>query len=75
MTIMVLENLALIGVILLIIGIILILVGSLQGNVKVGVGGFIGPLPFGFANDPRMLQLVIILTIIIAAVFILFLLR
>ena len=76
MLIMPLENLVLVGIILLIIGLIIIIVGSLQsGNAKVGIGGFIGPFPFGFANDQRMLQLVIILTIVIAAIFFLFALR
>ena len=71
-----LENLALIGFIVVIIGIILILIGAIQGgNAKVGIGGFIGPFPFGFANDPRMLQIIIALTLIIAVIFILFAIR
>ena len=75
---MALENLVLIGIIVVIAGTILILIGALstaKGDIKVGVGGFIGTFPFGFANDPRMLQIVIILTIVIAAAFILFALR
>ena len=70
------ENLVIMGLALLLVGALLIVIGIVQnGDVKIGIGGFIGPFPFGFANDPRMLQIVIILTIITAAVFILFALR
>ena len=69
-------NLVTIGFIAVIVGIILIVIGALQGgNVKVGVGGFIGPIPFGWANDPRMLQLVIALSLIALVIFIIFSLK
>jgi len=71
------ENLIIIGLILLFVGIILIIVGSISSakNVKFGFGGFIGPIPFGFANDPRLLWIVIIVTIVLLIVFIFPLLR
>lgn len=66
------ENLITIGLILLFVGIILIIVGSISSakNVKFGFGGFIGPIPFGFANDPRLLWIVIIVTIVLLIIFI-----
>ena len=71
------ENLVLIGFVVIVIGIILILIGSLSGkaDVKVGIGGFIGPLPFGWANDPKILPWIIALTAIIAIVFLIIVLR
>jgi len=63
-------NLAVIGVIVIIIGIILVVLSGLQSkNVKVGFGGFIGPVPFGWANDPQMLKWVIVITAVVAIVF------
>jgi uncharacterized membrane protein len=66
------ENLIIIGLVLLFVGIILIVVGSFSStkNVKFGFGGFIGPIPFGFANDPRLLWIVIIVTIVLLIVFV-----
>jgi len=66
------ENLIVIGIILLFAGIMLIIVGSISSakNVKFGFGGFIGPIPFGFANDPRLLWIVIIVTIVFLIIFI-----
>ena len=69
-------NLVTIGFIAVIVGIILIVLGSLQGgNTKVGIGGFIGPFAFGWANDSRMLQLVIALSLIALVIFIIFSLK
>ena len=73
---MALDNLVVLGFIAVIIGVVLIVVGALQGgNAKVAVGGFIGPIPFGWANDPRMLQLVIALSLVALVVFIIFSLK
>lgn len=64
------ENLVLIGIVLLFIAITLIVIGSLGSkNIKVGIGGFIGPIPFGWANDPKMLPWIILLTAIVAIIF------
>ncbi len=63
----------LIGIILIFMGMILVIISSLlsagKGEVKVAVGGFIGPIPFGWANDPRMLKWIIIISVVIAIVF------
>lgn len=53
------EFLILGGIFFIVIGMFLVIAGSLlsqksDSNVKVGVGGFIGPIPFGFANDRAM---------------------
>jgi uncharacterized membrane protein len=62
------EGLILLGFVLIFIGIFLIIIASLlgteKGETKVAVGGFIGPIPFGFANDKNMLYIAIVLTII-----------
>lgn len=61
----------LLGFGLILAGVIVLLAAALlsaKGEAKVAVGGFIGPLPFGFANDPRLLWLV--LAIAVAMVFI-----
>lgn len=64
------EKIISIGIILLLIGIILIFVGSIfttvkgeKSNVKVAFGGFLGPLPFGFASDKQMFYILIALMI------------
>ena len=63
------------GIILIFVGFIILLIGAILGtkseNVKFGFGGFIGPIPFGFANDPRMLALVLIISIIMFVFFLL----
>ncbi|MFH1439945.1 MAG: hypothetical protein ABIG89_05230 [Candidatus Woesearchaeota archaeon] len=51
-----------IGIFLLFLGIIFIFVGALSNanktDTKVAVGGFIGFIPFGFANDKRLMWIV-----------------
>ncbi len=46
------------GVILILLGFAIVIIGSLmQGtseNTKIAFGGFIGPIPFGWANDKRL---------------------
>ena len=59
------TNFITLGILLVFIGFILLFIGSMgKGDLKVGVGGFIGPIPFGWANDPEMLKWVIALTAI-----------
>lgn len=58
-----------IGILSIFIGIILFFIGALssikegKSNTKVAIGGFIGFIPFGFANEKRMLYLVIGLSV------------
>ena len=69
-------NLALVGVVLIIIGIVFVVLSGINSkNIKVGFGGFVGPFAFGWANDPQMLKWIIVITAVIAAVFILSALR
>ncbi|MBI2971541.1 MAG: DUF131 domain-containing protein [Candidatus Aenigmarchaeota archaeon] len=67
-------NLVTVGVLLMFIGFAAVIAGSMlgKGDAKVAVGGFIGPIPFGWANDPKMLQWIIALALSIAVIFILF---
>lgn len=61
------------GFLLIFIGISIILlsyIGTKNIKVHYGVGGFIGPIPFGFANSKEMLYIVILLTIIIVLMYI-----
>ena len=55
------------GMFFLFLGIILIFLGALsqanKSNAKVAVGGFIGFIPFGFANDKKMMYIMLGLTI------------
>ena len=57
-------KLAEIGIIVVFVGMILIVIGSFlqaktsDSKTKFAVGGLIGPIPFGFANDKRMLWFV-----------------
>lgn len=68
------ENLVLVGFALVFIGILVIVIGSVisgKTETKWGVGGFVGFLPFGFANDPKMLWIVIGISIAVLVIFIL----
>ncbi len=70
-----LRNLIPIGIALIFIGMIAVFVGSTSSikagdkNTKVAVGGFIGFIPFGFANDKSMLYFVIGLSAFILILF------
>jgi uncharacterized membrane protein len=73
------EHLILIGVVVVFVGIALVIIGSLaggegKGGAKIAVGGFIGPIPFGFSNDRQMLYVVITLAIIMLFISLLFML-
>ena len=63
------EQLVAIGFAVVFFGIVLIIIGSLlgagEGKTKIAVGGFIGPIPFGFANDRTLLYAVIAISMIV----------
>ncbi|MBU5678292.1 MAG: DUF131 domain-containing protein [Candidatus Nanoarchaeia archaeon] len=65
------------GVVLIFIGILLILfsliIGETTGRTKFSIGGFIGPLVFGFGNDPKMVRFAVIVSLIMLALFLAFL--
>lgn len=68
------KHLLFIGIILIFIGIGVVfaagVLGASQGSTKVAVGGFIGPIPFGFGNSPQMVRLAILLSLVGLVVFI-----
>ena len=66
------EQLISLGILLIFIGFIIVFFGILSGardsttatsKTKVAVGGFIGPIPFGFGNDKNFVLFVTILSI------------
>ncbi|MBI2583406.1 MAG: hypothetical protein HYW25_01950 [Candidatus Aenigmarchaeota archaeon] len=67
------SELVYVGLFVVVIGIILIIVGGLvnaqESRSEVAVGGFIGTIPFGFATNPAMFLIVLIITVIVAAAF------
>ena len=74
------KQLVPIGILIIFIGIILVFIGALSQikdgkNTKIAVGGFIGFIPFGFANDKRMLYFVIGMTLILFIFYLFFYLR
>jgi uncharacterized protein (TIGR00304 family) len=73
------EQLIPLGFIVIVIGIVIVFIGSVltaskSKNVKVdwGVGGFIGPIPFGFGSNQKIVYLIAIISLIIFVLFILF---
>ncbi|MEM5778713.1 MAG: TIGR00304 family protein [Candidatus Aenigmatarchaeota archaeon] len=61
------ERLFFIGILLILIGSFIVFIASILNskNVKFAFGGFIGFIPFGFANDSQMLFMLIILMLFI----------
>jgi len=72
------NTMILIGIALIFIGFFIILLSSISGKESkswFGIGGFIGPVPFGFANDPKMLKIIIIVTAAFFIIFVLLLMK
>jgi len=69
------EQLISLGVITVFIGVVLIVIGGIlsatKSKDKVGFafGGFIGPIPFGFANREDLLKFVIVIAVAIMVSF------
>jgi uncharacterized membrane protein len=70
------EHLILLGFLVIVIGIVIVFIGSIltaskSKNVKVdwGVGGFIGPIPFGVASREDILKLIMIVSLIFFILF------
>lgn len=69
------ENYSLvsIGIFVILIGFMLVFLGALSSSntkdTKVAVGGFIGFIPFGFANDKRMMWVLIALMAVVLVFF------
>jgi len=66
-------NLLVVGLALILIGILIVIFSSLSGTekyeTKIAVGGFVGPIPFGWANDPKMFKWILVLIAAVAALF------
>ena len=60
------EQIIGIGAFLAIIGFVIVFIGAMMGanqtdsKTKIAVGGFIGPIPFGFSNDKNILWFLVI---------------
>lgn len=67
------EKLILIGLVVVLIGIIIMIIGSISlvlsggnsGKTNVAVGGFIGPIPFGFFTSKKMFWIWLLMLVII----------
>ncbi|MFH8080932.1 MAG: hypothetical protein QXO84_03600 [Candidatus Aenigmatarchaeota archaeon] len=59
------ENIFLLGIFLVLIGVFLIILSSFRGKVEYGFGGFIGPIPFGWATNQKILIIIIILMMLL----------
>ena len=72
------EHIISLGILLIVIGFIIVFFGTLMGakegtsKTKVAVGGFIGPIPFGFGNDKNLVWFVTILSIVLLVLWIVF---
>ena len=70
------EQLITIGILLIIVGLFIVFFGVFKAanesnaKTKVAVGGFIGPILFGFGNDKNLVWLVAILSLIVFLVLI-----
>lgn len=64
-------NLILIGILVVLVGFVLVTIGAVLQAKKVewAFGGFIGPIPFGFASREDLLKLIIVFSIIVLTVF------
>lgn len=64
------QNLISLGVLIVFFGIILIFIGALSGaksgETKVAFVGLIGPIPFGFGNDKRLVFIGLGITVALA---------
>ncbi len=68
-------NMTSLGIFIILIGFALVFIGALtqaftgKNDTKVAVGGFIGFIPFGFANDKRMMWVLIALMAVVLVFF------
>ena len=68
------NHLIYIGTAVILIGFFLVFIASLTGtkDSKIAIGGFIGFIPFGFANDSKMLWIVGAISFVMFVVFMFF---
>ena len=54
------KELITVGLVIILVGIAIVFLGALQAkDTKIAFGGFIGPIPFGFINDKKMLPVLV----------------
>lgn len=66
------EKIFFIGIALIFLGIFLTVISALisgKGKVEYGFGGFIGPIPFGWASNREMLYIIIAISLIMIILF------
>ena len=72
------EQLISLGIILILMGFVIVFLGMFMGakdassKTKVAVGGFIGPIPFGFGNDKNLVWFVTILSLVVFVLWVVF---
>ncbi|MAE42820.1 hypothetical protein CMO93_03540 [Candidatus Woesearchaeota archaeon] len=63
------------GILIILIGFAIVIISSLTGSQKteskIAVGGFVGFIPFGFANDKRILYFLLAFMAVMIIFFIL----
>ncbi len=74
------EQIINLGIVIILIGFVVVFFGLLKGakepsKAKVAIGGFIGPIPFGFGNDKTLLWFVTVLSLILFLLWLFFSLR
>lgn len=61
------------GITVVLIGILIIFIGALSNygspGSKFAVGGFVGPIPFGFGNDKPLVYILIAVSAFVALLF------
>lgn len=69
------EQLIPIGFLLVFVGIIIIILGTIltssksKTKVEWGFGGFIGPIPFGFGSNQKIVYFIMMISLIIFILF------
>ncbi len=72
------QHIIIFGILVIFVGFIIVLFGVLKGahesttKSKVAIGGFIGPIPFGFGNDKTMVWFVTTLTVVTILIWLFF---
>lgn len=71
------EQLIPIGILIIFIGVAILVIGAIlttlksKGKVEWAFGGFVGPIPFGWATKEELLKLIIIISVIFLIIFLL----
>lgn len=70
------QQLISIGILVILLGFAIVFIGSFLGTqkseAKVAVGGFVGFIPFGFANDSKLLYALLAVMAVLFLFWILF---